>query len=96
MFLIMLGALLMLFGACNGAQAMFATSADSQVGGLIAAAVFLVPGVALIALGLDHRRRKRQTQAVAGRYPCPFCAELILRAATVCPHCRSQLTQAKA
>lgn len=25
------------------------------------------------------------------RRPCPLCAELILRAAKVCPHCRSEL-----
>ncbi len=27
------------------------------------------------------------------RYPCPFCAEPILRAAKVCPHCRSTITE---
>jgi hypothetical protein len=28
-----------------------------------------------------------------GRKPCPFCAESILPAARVCPHCREKLRQ---
>lgn len=27
----------------------------------------------------------------SARYPCPFCAEPILRAAKICPHCRSEI-----
>jgi len=33
---------------------------------------------------------KRKT-AAAPRRPCPFCAEPVLLAATLCPHCRSDL-----
>ena len=30
------------------------------------------------------------------RFPCPYCAESILRAANVCPHCQGDVAKAKA
>lgn len=38
-----------------------------------------------------HDRPKPEPPAAAARLPCPFCAEPILPAAKVCPHCRSDL-----
>jgi hypothetical protein len=36
-----------------------------------------------------------KVQAMAGgRQPCPHCAEPVLPAARICPHCKSELQQA--
>ncbi len=34
-----------------------------------------------------------EAEQAAGRVPCPFCAEAILPAAKVCPHCRRELPE---
>jgi hypothetical protein len=34
-----------------------------------------------------------ELEQAAGRVPCPFCAEAILPAAKVCPHCRRELPE---
>ncbi len=34
-----------------------------------------------------------EPEQAAGRVPCPFCAEAILPAAKVCPHCRRDLPE---
>jgi T4 superinfection immunity protein len=34
-----------------------------------------------------------EPEKVAGRVPCPYCAEAILPAAKVCPHCRKDLPE---
>jgi hypothetical protein len=44
----------------------------------------LIGFVMLLALG-DRNDDEEE------RLPCPFCAEMILPAATVCPHCRSNV-----
>ena len=35
-------------------------------------------------------------ERVTGRQPCPFCAEMILPEAKVCPHCRRDLPASSA
>jgi hypothetical protein len=60
---------------------------------LVALGLFLmlvapVVGFGVFALGLVVLAVRRPDPE--GR-PCPFCAEPVQRAATLCPHCRSQI-----
>ena len=43
----------------------------------------------LVSSNLDEEDTKIREAAM--RYPCPFCAEMIMREAKICPHCRSEL-----
>jgi len=55
-------------------------------------ALLLSPLIAgLIVLGLPSRKAPQAKFAYAARRPCPFCAEPVLVAAKLCPHCRSEL-----
>ncbi len=48
-------------------------------------------GLLLSWLGVAFALFLSPTPKAQGRQPCPFCAEAILPAAKVCPHCGSQL-----
>jgi hypothetical protein len=48
----------------------------------------------VIAVGLSIRGPVRRWLSGGGRVRCPHCAEAVRREATVCPHCRSDLTRA--
>lgn len=57
---------------------------------LLAFVLMVIPGLGLYGLGamLGRRTAKR---GGATRIACPSCAESILPAAKICPHCRSPL-----
>lgn len=56
--------------------------------GSVTAFIWLAIGGCLYFLG--HQAVTRAATANA-RYPCPQCAEQVLKAAKVCPHCRTTL-----
>lgn len=43
------------------------------------------------AQGVGQARLAAIESQGAGRQPCPYCAELILPAAKLCPHCKTRL-----
>lgn len=53
------------------------------------AAIWLLIGGCIYYLGF---RSAERTKASAERYACPQCAEQVLRAAKLCPHCHTPLT----
>jgi uncharacterized paraquat-inducible protein A len=64
---------------------------------LYALLIWPVALIHVLALPKTAQAIKEEREALAkreGRVPCPFCAELILRQAVICPHCRSELTPA--
>jgi hypothetical protein len=52
---------------------------------------FLLPPVALIHLLISQNVTEDATPTT--RAPCPFCAEAVLKAAEVCPHCQRDLPE---
>jgi hypothetical protein len=52
-------------------------------------ALIISPVIAIIFLAAAPDLRAQQS--AKERAPCPHCAEQILRAAKICPHCRSPL-----
>jgi hypothetical protein len=55
---------------------------------------FGITGFGILVLAIRRPRKHNASSTQEGRYPCRSCAELILPAAKLCPHCRSDLTQA--
>lgn len=51
-------------------------------------------GLLLAWIGLAIVLCLSPTAKAQGRRPCPYCAEMILPAATVCPHCHKEMKAA--
>ena len=45
------------------------------------------------AMAAERMAREAEEAREASRLPCPFCAEKILPAAKVCPHCQRDLAE---
>jgi len=52
---------------------------------------FLIPIAILPLLALESAKTSNEKHRRDGRYPCPRCAEWIMRAAVICPHCDTEL-----
>jgi hypothetical protein len=61
-------------------------TSNELVGGIMFFIVCLVVGVVLTVKGAKSLKRH-------GRHPCPFCKEMVLVGAVICPHCRKDLAQ---
>lgn len=88
---IILGAMFLFFGACNGLQSLVEPRPQRATGGAVIALFFFVLGV--VCLVSAARTRKADEDDERTR-TCPFCAERIMPSATVCRFCPRDLPAA--
>ena len=61
-------------------------------GAVILCAILGILGVLILAIAKPGRKEIARVARSQERVPCPHCAELIMREAHVCPHCRRDVT----